>query len=114
MTVISIKGKRFNNPVEYVLARIGGKWKMPILWRLKERSWRYSELRKDIPGVTPKMLTQQLRELEQDLFISRKVFAVIPPKVEYSLTKKGQKAIPIVETLRNWGLELYKEELKEL
>jgi len=114
MTVIKIKGRYFNNPVEYVLARIGGKWKMPILWRLKDRTWRYNELKKDIPGITYKMLTQQLRELEEDLFISRKIFAEIPPKVEYSLTKKGERAIPIVITLRNWGLKLFKEEQKEI
>lgn len=82
---------------------------MPILWRLKDKVMRYGELKKDIPHITHKMLTSQLRELEEEGFIHRKVYAVVPPKVEYSITKRGQKAITIVEAIRNYGLELTKE-----
>jgi len=94
--------------------RIGGTWKMPILWRLKERIFRFGELKKDIPHISDKMLTSQLRQLESEGFINRKVYAVVPPKVEYSITEKGMNTIPIIETIRNYGLELMeKEGLKE-
>ncbi|WP_299530792.1 helix-turn-helix domain-containing protein [Ulvibacterium sp.] len=89
--------------------RIGGTWKMPILWRLKDRVMRFGELRKDIPHITDKMLTSQLRQLEAEGFVHRKVYPVVPPKVEYSITPKGQTAIPIIETIRNYGLELMKK-----
>ncbi|MCR9253557.1 MAG: helix-turn-helix transcriptional regulator [bacterium] len=89
--------------------RIGGTWKMPILWRLKDRIFRFGELRKDIPHISDKMLTTQLRELEADGFVDRKVYPVVPPKVEYSITDKGRSAIPIIDTIRNYGLELMKE-----
>ena len=86
--------------------RIGGTWKMPILWRLKERIFRFGELKKDIPHITDKMLTSQLRQLEAEGFIHRKVYPVVPPKVEYSITDKGKTAIPIIETIRDYGLVL--------
>ncbi|HRH57241.1 MAG TPA: helix-turn-helix domain-containing protein [Chitinophagales bacterium] len=103
------KNKVYYNPVEFAMDRIGGTWKMPILWRLKNKIWRYSELKKDIPHITDKMLTTQLRELEEDGFLHRKVYAVVPPKVEYSITKKGMKSIKVIEVIRNYGLELIKE-----
>ena len=102
-------GKIYYNPVEFAMDRIGGTWKMPILWRLRKRIFRFSELRKDIPHISDKMLTTQLRELEKDGFIHRKVYAVVPPKVEYSITEKGKKAIPIIEAIRQYGLELIEE-----
>ena len=89
--------------------RIGGTWKMPILWRLKDKIMRYGELKKDITHITHKMLTSQLRELEEEGFIARKVYPVVPPKVEYSITKRGQGAIVIIDTIRNYGLELMQE-----
>lgn len=89
--------------------RIGGTWKMPILWRLKDKVMRYSELKNNIPHITHKMLTSQLRELEEEGFITRKVYPVVPPKVEYSITKRGKKAIVIIETIRNYGLDLMKD-----
>lgn len=79
---------------------------MPILWRLKDKVMRYSELKKDIPHITDRMLTMQLRDLEEEGFIDRKVYPVVPPKVEYSMTEKGQTCIPIIETIRNYGLFL--------
>lgn len=104
------KNKLYYNPVEFAMDRIGGTWKMPILWRLKDRIMRYSELKRAIPRITDKMLTSQLRELEAEGFIHRKVYAVVPPKVEYSITKKGVTSIPIIETIRDYGHELMKEE----
>lgn len=101
--------KLYYNPVEFAMDRIGGTWKMPILWRLKDQVMRYGELKKDIPRITHKMLTSQLRELEVEGFIRRKVYPVVPPKVEYSITKRGQRAMAVVNTIRNYGLELMKE-----
>lgn len=101
--------KLYYNPVEFAMDRIGGTWKMPILWRLKDKVMRYSELKKDMPRITHKMLTSQLRELEEEGFISRKVYPVVPPKVEYSITKRGVKAITIIDAIRNYGLELMKD-----
>lgn len=102
-------GKLYYNPVEFAMDRIGGTWKMPILWRLKDKVLRFSELRKDIPHITDKMLTTQLRELEKEGFIHREVYPVVPPKVEYSITDKGIRAIPIIDTIRRYGLELMDE-----
>ncbi len=99
-------GKVYYNPVEFAIARIGGTWKMPILWRLKDRVYRYSELKRAIPHISDKMLTSQLRELEKEGFVHRKVYAVVPPKTEYRITERGNMAIPIVETLRNFGIQL--------
>lgn len=99
-------GKVYYNPVEFAIDRIGGTWKMPILWRLKDKIYRYGELKKAIPHISDKMLTTQLRELEHDGFIYRKVYAVVPPKTEYSITERGKMAIPIVETLRRFGIQL--------
>jgi DNA-binding HxlR family transcriptional regulator len=84
---------------------IGGKWKVLILWHLKENTRRFSELKRLIPEITQKMLTQQLRELEADGLINRKIYAQIPPKVEYSLTKVGKTLKPILDLMRNWGSE---------
>lgn len=103
MPEFDFKGKKFNNPVELSLDIIGGKWKMPIIWRLKDGSKRYGELRRSLSKVTHKMLTQQLRELEQDEIIKRKVYAEVPPKVEYSLTLLGESIIPVIDLLREWG-----------
>ncbi|HMQ64491.1 MAG TPA: helix-turn-helix domain-containing protein [Flavilitoribacter sp.] len=103
------KNKLYYNPVEFAMDRIGGTWKMPILWRLKDRVMRYSELKKDIPYITHKMLTSQLRQLEEEGFIHREVYPVVPPKVEYSITPRGERAIAVVEAIRNYGITLMRE-----
>ena len=90
-------------PVEATLELIGGKYKALILWHLSEKKLRFSELRKVIKHATPKMLTQQLRELEANALIHREVFPVIPPKVEYSLTETGRSLLPILVAMRDWG-----------
>ena len=92
-----------NCPVAATLELIGGKYKALILWHLAEKKLRFSELRKVITGATPKMLTQQLRELEAHNLIHREVFAVVPPKVEYSLTELGKSLMPILVSMRDWG-----------
>lgn len=102
-------GKLYYNPVEFAMDRIGGTWKMPILWRLKDKVMRYGVLKKDIPHITDKMLTSQLRELEAEGFIDRKAFAVVPPRVEYSLTRRGTRAIVMIEAIREYGTELMRE-----
>ena len=92
-----------NCPVEATLEMIGGKYKALILWHLSEGKLRFSELRSRIKKATPKMLTQQLRELETHNLIHREVFPVIPPKVEYSLTEIGKSLMPILVAMRDWG-----------
>ena len=92
-----------NCPVSATLNLVGGKYKALILWHLSESKLRFSELRKVITNATPKMLTQQLRELEAQELIHREVFPVIPPKVEYSLTELGKSLMPILVAMRDWG-----------
>ena len=90
-------------PVSATLDLIGGKYKALILWHLADGKLRFSELRKVVKNATPKMLTQQLRELESQELIRREVFAVVPPKVEYSLTELGRSLMPILVAMRDWG-----------
>jgi DNA-binding HxlR family transcriptional regulator len=90
-------------PVSLTLKVIGGKWKPAILWHLSEGYRRFGELKRRIPNITQKMLTQQLRELEQDGVVSRKVFAEVPPHVEYSLTMYGKTLEPILRQMCRWG-----------
>jgi len=89
---------------ELTLAVIGGKWKLIILWHLGlEGTKRFSELKKLIPHITQKMLTNQLRELEEDQLVFRKVYPVVPPRVEYTLTEYGESLIPVLKMMYNWG-----------
>ena len=93
----------------YAMDCISGKWKGQVLWHLSVGTQRYGQLRKLIPNITQKMLTQNLRELENNNIINRKVYAVVPPKVEYSLTKYGDELINILEQLNNWGIKTCEE-----
>jgi DNA-binding HxlR family transcriptional regulator len=93
----------YNCPLEAALQIIGGKYKSLILWFLADKTLRYSELHKLIPSATDKMLTKQLRELEQDGLINRKVYPIVPPRTEYSLTDFCKSLCPILEQLCNWG-----------
>ena len=99
--------------VEYAFKRIGGKYKGRILWHLGMRPvLRYGELSRTLPDITTKMLTQTLRELEDDNLIIRKMYYEVPPKVEYSLSDTGKELIPFIEHLHNWGKkQLENEEL---
>ncbi len=95
--------KTYNCPVEAALDVIGGKWKPLILWWLQQKTYRFSELRREIPGVTEKMLTQQLRELETDGIVHRLVYPTVPPKVEYSLTEYGRSLERALQEICEWG-----------
>ncbi|WP_340818448.1 helix-turn-helix domain-containing protein [Methanolobus sp. WCC4] len=99
------KDQQYNCPVEATLDIIGGKWKPLILWQLKENTLRYNALQQTLPGISPRMLTKQLRELEEDGVIRRKMYPEIPPRVEYSLTDLGRTIIPVLESLCQWGIE---------
>ena len=90
-------------PVHTTLEMIGGKYKALILWHLSTGKLRFSELHKVINGATPKMLTQQLRELENQALVHREVYPIIPPKVEYSLTDLGRSLMPVLVSMRDWG-----------
>lgn len=93
----------YDCPMEATLGLIGGKWKTLILDHLTEGTLRFGELQKCMPRITPKMLTQQLRELEEDGLVSRHVFPVVPPRVEYELTERGQTVLPILNAMCEWG-----------
>jgi len=92
-------------PVTLTIEKIGGRWKPLILYNLVSSAKRYNELRKAIPLISEKMLIQQLRELEDDRLIFRKVYPVVPPHVEYSLTKIGKEMNPILSAMAAWGLK---------
>ncbi len=93
-----------NCPVTATISIIGGKWKPPILNRLVEGVKRFGELQRLVPHITKKMLTQQLRELEQDGIIERKVYHQVPSKVEYSLTEYGKSLKPVLRAMEVWGI----------
>lgn len=97
-------------PVSATLDLIGGKYKALILWHLAETKLRFSQLSKLIPQATPKMLTQQLREMEMQNLIDRKVYPVVPPKVEYSLTDLGKSLLPVLVAMRDWGADFLKSQ----
>lgn len=92
-------------PVSTTLDLIGGKYKALILWHLADGKLRFSQLTKKISKATPKMLTQQLREMEAQNLIHREVYPVVPPKVEYSLTDLGRSLMPVLVAMRDWGAE---------
>lgn len=104
-----VKKKKYNCPVDATLQFIGGKYKSIILWHLRDKTLRYNEIHKKIPGATDKMLTSQLRALETDGLIQRKVFPVVPPKTEYSLTDFGKTLLPVLEQMYEWGKTIYNE-----
>lgn len=92
-----------NCPVEACMDIIGGKWKSIILFRVMEKTRRFNELRRLLPNITQRMLTNQLRELERDGLIARKVYAEVPPKVEYSATIFGKSLEPVLTALTKWA-----------
>ena len=99
-------------PVEAALDVIGGKWKVAVIFQLMEGTKRFNQLQRLIPNITRRMLTLQLRELEKDGLVSRKVYQQVPPKVEYSLTELGLTLQPIIISLKNWG-ETYAPHYRE-
>lgn len=92
-------------PVTFTLNKIGGRWKPLILFHLSDGTKRYSELKRSIPAITEKMLIQHLRELEADKLVKRTVMPVVPPHVEYSLTKTGKELSPVLQAMAEWGIK---------
>ena len=103
MEKIELKEKNYNNYVDLTFDIIGAKWKILIIWELRENEKRFREIQKSIVKITDKMLTKQLRELEIAELISRKVYPEVPPRVEYSLTLLGKSILPVIEMLEEWG-----------
>lgn len=100
---IKYDGKEYACSFGFALNMVSGKWKALLLWYLRDETLRYNEIRKKLDGITQKMLTQTLRDLEKHQLITRKVYPVVPPKVEYTITEHGQKLIPIFEMMLEWG-----------
>jgi DNA-binding HxlR family transcriptional regulator len=101
----------FSCGLEAALSVIGGKWKILIIWQLASRPRRFGELRRFVDGVTEKMLIQGLKELERDGLVSRKDFREIPPRVEYSLSKRGVELANVLRPLCEWGTENFREQI---
>jgi Predicted transcriptional regulators len=104
-----MKRDHYSCPLEATIEVIGGKWKLYLLWHVRDSCKRYSELKRMTRGITEKMLIQQLRELERDGLVNRKVYLEIPPKVEYSLTSYGRSFVPLLLALNSWGTEHIKK-----
>ena len=102
---IELEGKIYNCPVEVTLSLIDGKWKGIVIWYLKDKTLRFNELQKLISNISQKMLTRELRDLEKNGLLIRKVYAEVPPKVEYSLSEYGKTLIPIIESVSDWGIQ---------
>ena len=97
--------KIYTCPIDFTIDLISGKWSMWILWTLQNGSLRFGEIRKKIPGITEKMLIQQLKKFESYGIVNRKVYSQVPPKVEYSLTQDGKSLKPIMLLIKEWGDE---------
>jgi DNA-binding HxlR family transcriptional regulator len=110
--IVQLWGKDFHCALDITMHYIGGKWKTVILWYLRKDTKRFSEIKKHVPDITEKMLSLQLRSLEVDGIIKRKVYAEVPPKVEYSLTSFGKTMVPMIEEIAKWGRKLGKKEGK--
>lgn len=100
-------------PVATTVGLIGSKWKLLILRNLLMRPWRFNELKKDLDGISQKVLTDSLRSMESDGIVSRTVFAEVPPRVEYSLSELGESLRPIIKAMEVWGTNYKKNVLAE-
>jgi DNA-binding HxlR family transcriptional regulator len=98
-----LDGTFYYCPVDLTLSVIGGRWKGLVFWNLRDGAKRFGEMKKILVGINDKMLTQVLRELEKSGVVNRKVYEVIPPKVEYSLTEKGKELLPVMQQMSDWG-----------
>jgi DNA-binding HxlR family transcriptional regulator len=103
---ILLNGREYHCAMDVTMDYIGGKWKTVVLWYLRKDKKRFSELRKLIPNITEKMLSLQLKDLENDGIVRRKIYPVVPPKVEYYLTDFGKTLIPMLEEIAKWGRAL--------
>lgn len=109
---MKLRTKKIGCPVETTLNLIGGRWKVLILRELFKGVKRFGELRRSLTGITEKMLTQQLREMEENGIIHRKIYRQVPPRVDYSLTPLGESLKPILDVMRNWGVN-YQDKIKQ-
>lgn len=98
-------------PMLFAVQQINGRWKILILWYISLGANRFGKLKQVLPNITTKMLSQQLRELETDEFLTRTVFAEVPPRVEYELTAKAKSLVPILKDLKDWGQKQKKKAL---
>ena len=104
--VFNVEGEIFHCAMDLTMKFIGGKWKTIVLWYLKNKTYRFGELKRQIPDITEKMLSLQLKALEEDGLIKREVFAEVPLRVEYSMTDFGKTLIPILNEISKWGRNL--------
>lgn len=102
---VMLNGKTYHCALDITMKYIGGKWKSIILWYLRNGAMRFSALKRLMPDIAEKMLSQQLKELERDGILERKAFAEVPPRVEYTLSDFGSKLMPVVEAMAKWGIE---------
>ena len=105
----SWNNKEITCPIDMTFAFIGGKYKAKIVYFLMGQTLRYNEIQKNIPAATPRMLSRQLQELEQDGIIHRKLYPVVPPKTEYSLTDRGKTLSRIIVAMYEWGSSMFSE-----
>lgn len=103
---IRMHDKDYHCALDVTMDYIGGKWKTIVLWYLRKDAKRFSELNRHIPGITEKMLSMQLRELEKDGLVKRTVFPEVPPRVEYQLTAEGRTLLPLLEEIAKWGRKM--------
>lgn len=99
----NLNGTYYYCPVDLTLQIVGGRWKGIVIWNLREGAKRFSELKRILVTINDKMLSQVLRELESQGVVSRKVYEIVPPKVEYSLTEEGKKLLPIMQAMSDYG-----------
>ena len=103
---IRLDDKVFHCAMDVTMHYIGGKWKAVVLWYLRKDKKRFGELKRHIPSITEKMLSLQLKQLVKDGIVKKKIFAEVPPKVEYSLTEHGKTLIPLLEEISKWGRQM--------
>lgn len=107
---IKLQGREYHCALDISMHYVGGKWKTVVLWYLRKEKKRFSELRHLIPGITEKMLSIQLKQLEKDGLVQRKIYGEVPPRVEYFLTEFGKTLIPMLEEMAKWGRALGEQE----
>ncbi len=110
--VFVLEGKEYHCAMDITMHYIGGKWKTVVLWYLRKEKKRFSELRRLIPNITEKMLSLQLKDLERDGIVGRRIYPEVPPKVEYFLTDFGKSLIPMLDEIALWGRNLAQSKAK--
>jgi DNA-binding HxlR family transcriptional regulator len=108
--VVKMRGNTYHCALDITMDFIGGKWKTVVLWYLRDTTMRFGEIRKQIPDITEKMLSLQLKSLEDDGLVKREVFPEVPLRVEYSLTEFGKTLVPVIEAIAKWGQALGEKE----